>query len=76
MFYDEKQDNWVFAPTTDNWKQFVTYARELYASGALDSEFSTQDSSVYEQRIAKGEIFIVYDWLQTVTLNQGRKSFD
>ena len=39
MFYDEKQDNWVFAPTTDNWKQFVTYARELYASGALDPEF-------------------------------------
>lgn len=77
MFYDEKQDNWVFAPTTDNWKQFVTYARELYASGALDSEFSTQDSSVYQQRIAKGEIFIVYDWATNCKLfNQEGKAFD
>ena len=77
MFYDEKQDKWVFAPTTDNWKQFVTYARELYASGALDKEFSTQDSSVYEQRIAKGEVFIVYDWAtNTKQFNQEGKAFD
>lgn len=62
MFYDEKEDKWIFSPTTDNWKQFIEYARELYSSGALDSEFSTQDSSVYAQRIAKGEIFIAYDW--------------
>ena len=77
MFYDEKQDKWVFAPTTDNWKQFVTYARELYASGALDKEFSTQDSSVYQQRIAKGEVFIVYDWAtNTKQFNQEGKAFD
>lgn len=76
-FYDEKQDKWVFAPTTDNWKQFVTYARDLYASGALDPEFSTQDSSVYEQRIAKGEVFIVYDWAtNSKQFNQEGKAFD
>ena len=76
VFMMKSRDNWVFAPTTDNWKQFVTYARELYASGALDSEFSTQDSSVYEQRIAKGEIFIVYDWATNCKLfKSGRKSF-
>ena len=77
MFYDEKQDNWVFAPTTDNWKQFVTYARELYASGALDPEFSTQDSAVFEQRIAKGEVFIAYDWAANCKkFNQEGAAFD
>lgn len=77
MFYDDKSDEWVFAPTTENWKEFVTYARELYSSGALDPEFSTQDSSVYEQRIAKGEIFIVYDWATNCKLfNQEGTAFD
>lgn len=77
MFYDEKEDKWEFSPTTDKWKQFMEYANKLYSSGALDPEFTTQDSSVYEQRIAKGEIFIVYDWATNCKkFNQEGAPFD
>lgn len=63
VMYDEKADEWVFAPTTQNWKELMEYTNKLVSDGVLDQEFSTCDSNVYEQKVIGGDAFIVYDWM-------------
>lgn len=61
-YYNEAEDKWEFSATTDKWKNMLTYVNKLYKDGILDKEFSTLDSTVYEQRITQGKTFIMYDW--------------
>ncbi|MFI3175233.1 MAG: extracellular solute-binding protein [Bacillota bacterium] len=62
MYYDYDADEWIFAPTTDGYKEMLATMNALMENGVLDQEFSTLDSSVYEQRIVNGETFMMYDW--------------
>lgn len=62
MYYEKDTDSWVFAPTSDNWKEMLQYANKLLEAGVLDEEFATLDSTVYEQRIVQGQTFIMCDW--------------
>ncbi len=62
MYYDHDAKAWEYAPTTDKWKDMLTYVNKLVTDGVLDQEFSTLDSNVYEQRIVQGETFMMYDW--------------
>ena len=66
MYYDRSAEKWVFAPTTQNWKDMLTYVNKLYSSGVLDQEFSTLDSSTYEERIINGQTFMMYDWAANI----------
>ena len=77
MYFDYDANEWVFAPTTDNWKNMLEYTRKLVADGVLDSEFATLDSTVYEQRIVQGDTFFMYDWAgNIVRYNQQGKAID
>ncbi len=62
MYYDYDAAEWVYAPTTDGYKQMLEYVAKLVKDGVLDQEFGTLDSTVYEQRIVQGETFMMYDW--------------
>ncbi|MGC6589160.1 hypothetical protein ACPV3A_29965 [Paenibacillus sp. Dod16] len=61
-YYDAKTDSWTFGPSTDNWKNMLQFTNKLFQDGVLDQEFATLDSTVYEQKIVKGNAFILYDW--------------
>ncbi|MZK52061.1 MULTISPECIES: extracellular solute-binding protein [Bacteria] len=61
-YYDAKTDSWVFGPATDNWKNMLKFTNKLFKDGVLDQEFATLDSTVYEQKVTKGDAFILYDW--------------
>ena len=62
MYYDHTAKEWVYAPTSDGYKQMLEYVAKLVKDGVLDQEFGTLDSTVYEQRIVQGETFMMYDW--------------
>lgn len=64
--YIEETDSWVFAPSTDNWKNMLKYTRSLIADGVLDQEFGTLTSTVYEQKIVQGSTFIMFDWVANI----------
>ncbi len=77
MYYDYDAEEWIYAPTTDNWKDMLTYVNKLVEDGVLDQEFSTLDSTVYEQRIVQGETFMMYDWTgNTVRYNLAGSELD
>ena len=62
MLYDYDNKEWVYAPVSEGYKQMLTYMNKLLEAGVLDQEFSTLDSTVYEQRIVQGDTFMMYDW--------------
>lgn len=77
MYYDYDAEEWIYAPTTDNWYNMLTYVNKLLEAGVLDQEFSTLDSTVYEQRIVQGETFMMYDWTgNTVRYNLSGSELD
>lgn len=49
---DPQNGELVFAPTTENWKDFVRFLRRLYAEGLLDQETFIHDMQQYR---AKGK---------------------
>lgn len=63
FLYDEGKNEWIFAPTSDNYKQMLMYMNKLLNAGVLDKEFSTLDSNVYEQRVMNNSNFILGDWV-------------
>ncbi len=63
MHYVEEDNNWVFAPTTQNWKDMLEYTHKLYAEGLLDTEWTTMDSTVYEQNVVQGDTALMYAWV-------------
>lgn len=63
FMYDEAANNFVFAPNTDEYKEMLMWMNKMYEDGLLDPEFSTLDSTLYEERIKNGEQFIMVDWI-------------
>jgi putative aldouronate transport system substrate-binding protein len=61
--YVAEDDNFIFAPTSEGYKEMLMWFNKMYENGLLDPEFSTLDSTVYEQRIQAGEQFILVDWI-------------
>ncbi len=63
MHYVEEDNNWVFSPTTPEFKDMLEYTHKLYADGLLDTEWTTMDSTVYEQKVVQGDTAIMYAWV-------------
>lgn len=63
FMYVEEDDNFIFAPTTDEYKEMLMWTNKMYTDGLLDEEFSTLDSTLYEERAKNGEQFIMVDWI-------------
>lgn len=63
FLYDQAADNFFFAPATEAYKEMLLWTNKLYEEGLLDPEFTTLDSTLYEERIKNGEQFIMVDWI-------------
>ena len=65
MRYDQASDKYIFSPTTDNYKQFVTTANSFIAAGILDPETFTQDDATATAKYYSGKTAIM-------SINQGQ----
>lgn len=74
--YDWDKKTWVYAPTSDGYKQMLEYLRKLVADNLLDKEAFTQDGNVFDQKITTGVSFAGYGWLgEEVKYNvEGKKN--
>lgn len=61
--YQEDNDNFEFVPTSDEYKEMLMWFNKMYQEELLDVEFTTLDSTVYEERAKNGEQFIMIDWI-------------
>lgn len=61
--YQADSNDFAFAPYSDEYKEMLMWMNKMYEDGLLDPEFSTLDSTLYEERIKNGEQFIMVDWI-------------
>lgn len=62
--YDTAKDEWIFAPTSNEFKTMLQFINKLYSEGLLDQEFTTMDSSVYAEKMSTNKtFFVVADWM-------------
>jgi len=61
--YQPDSDTFEFAPTTEEYKEMLKWMHKMYSEELLDVEFTTLDSTVYEERAKNGEQFILVDWI-------------
>ena len=45
----------VYAPATEEYKEFLKYANKLYSEGLLDPEFSTQTAQQWQAKVTSGQ---------------------
>lgn len=74
----DKSGNPAFVPITDNYKEAVKWAHELYADGCLDPEYFTQDSSMASaKRMAEGgsQTGLVFAWTADAEMGENTDQF-
>lgn len=57
--YDAAKDEWYFAATTDQYKDFITVANRFIKEGILDPESFTQDDKVGPDKFYNGKTAII-----------------
>ncbi|WP_150461427.1 ABC transporter substrate-binding protein [Nesterenkonia ebinurensis] len=60
MQYDADADEFVYAPTTDGFRDMVGYFAELVDEGLLDGETLTQDDDLAIQKFASGQSAAIF----------------
>lgn len=56
--YDFDKKEWYFAPTSDKYRELITYMRSMYDDGCLDPEAFTQDGTQYNQKVINEQYFV------------------
>ncbi len=59
MVYDKAADEFVFGPTTDNFKDYLSMASKFVKDGILDPETFTQDNQTACNKFYRGETAIL-----------------
>ncbi len=59
MQYDSASDEWYFASTTEDYKEFVTLVNKYIAGGILDPETFTQEDKTANNKFYRGETAII-----------------
>lgn len=62
--YDVDTDNWIFAPTSEEYKVMLQYLNKLYAEGLLNQEYTTFSGDMYAQNASTDNAFVLMaEWL-------------
>lgn len=59
MKFDFDKDEFYFADTTQDYKDFLTYFSELYSEGIIDPETFTQDSQQAQAKFFRGDSYVL-----------------
>jgi putative aldouronate transport system substrate-binding protein len=72
--YNRDKDEWYFAPTSDEYKNFLEYLHSMYEDGILDSEAFTQETEQLNQKILNGKAVASLFWYgEVISLNRDGK---
>ncbi|WP_010677921.1 ABC transporter substrate-binding protein [Bacillus timonensis] len=58
-YFDRENEEFVFAPATDEYKEMLTYFHSLVEEGLLDRESFTQEDDQAESKFVNGESFVM-----------------
>ena len=64
--YDEDSGEWVFGPTSSEFKEMLEFYNKLYKEGLLLPNFLTIDTKGWQDVIANSDSFITLDYLSRI----------
>lgn len=83
MIYDRDADEFVFGPTTDKFKDYLTMASKFVEGGILDPETFTQDNQTACNKFYRGETALLSvnrsqytSWLQNLDEQLGAGNYE
>jgi len=62
-YYSYENDEWFFAPATDNFKEMFAFLSKCYETGILDPELFTQSNEEFIEKIENGKAFVTVTWI-------------
>ena len=64
-FYNSDEDQWLFAPATDNFKEMVTFLNRCYEAGILDPDIFTLSDEEFINKIVDGRALVAVTWISS-----------
>lgn len=61
IYYEPKQDKFLFGPAYPEFKQVLTYLNKLYAEKLLDPNFTNLTAQQWQQNLSSGKSLFFYD---------------
>lgn len=62
--YLEETDEWIFAPTSEEYRSMLTYLNRLYSEELLNQEYTTYSNDTYMELASTDRAFVLLsDWL-------------
>lgn len=61
MYYEPKQDKFIYGPTDPSFEKVVEFFAKAYKDGLLDPDYATMDKDQMFQKATTGKLVFVYD---------------
>ncbi len=65
-YYDYDANEWVFGPTSPEFKELVTFYKQLYDEELILPNYMTVDTAGWVEAMTNGTSFITYDFLSRI----------
>lgn len=60
--YEYENKKWVFAPSTEEYRELLRYLNKLYKNKLFDPESFSQDTSLFNQKLYSGQVVAAVIW--------------
>jgi len=61
MYFEPRENKYVFGPTSENYKDVVAYLNKLYSHGLLDPDYAVNTQEMAVEKLSSGRSLFTYD---------------
>lgn len=61
MYYEPKEDKYLFGPIQDSFKVVLEYLNKLYANKLLDPDYASNSEDLFKEKLSNGSLLFYYD---------------
>lgn len=61
MYFEPREEKYVFGPTSDRYESVVAYLNKLYSQGLLDPDYAVNTQQMAVEKLSSGRSFFTYD---------------
>ncbi len=61
MYYEPREDKWLYGPTKESFVPVITFLANAYADGLLDPDYATMDKDTLHEKLSNGSLSMVVD---------------
>ena len=61
MYYEPKEDKWLYGPTKESFKTVIEFLANSYRDGLLDADYASMDKDTEHEKLSNGSLSMVVD---------------